>query len=528
MAKKKNVPMQSPYLEGLKRSDSNFNGLIANGSSNIHSGGGFMNALTGLGTFSRDKVMRASYIDSFRITDPELAALFHGNDLAARIVELRPKEMFRRGYDVCFPDPDGDAAGGQNANAALAKEVMQYAANIRCNEMMKDAAIYGRLFGGTLLIIGANDGQDVSTPLNESRIRSIDYLNLVDRRFLFARSYYSDPFAPKYGEVESYQVTNAFGDQQNSVIHETRVLRFDGAPVEILKKRMLAGWTLSVLQRPYDVLRQFDSSFQAASNLLIDASQAVFKMKGLMEQIASGESQTLQTRMAMVDMSRSACRAVLLDEENESFERTTTSFAGVPDMLNVFMQRIASAAEMPVTILFGREPSGLSATGEADFQHFYDTIASEQKNYMEPMLMQLYKLICLAKDSPCGGMVPDDGIEIKWKPLKEPNDTEKAEIYGKMATADAAYVAAQILMPEEVALSRFRNGQLNLETEIDVYARLKMKDAELDFAVQNSQMKAERGPDQPIEHSAGETANPQQAPSPVGSARENPQSGRAP
>lgn len=506
--------MANKYLQGLKRADSNFNGLISNGPNQMMSGGGWMNCVTGLGTFSRDKVMQGAFIDSIRVTDPELAALYHGNDLAARIVELRPKEMFRRGYEVVIPDPDGAAEGGQNGNAEVAEELTKYAAGLRCNELMRDAAIFGRLFGGALLIIGADDGQDVKEPLNEEKIRSVKYLNLIDRRFLYAHTYYGDLFSPKFGEVETYQVTNAFGDQQQSIVHETRVLRFDGAPVEILKKRMLAGWTLSVLQRPYDTLRQFDSSFQAAANLLVDQSQGVFKMQGLMEQIASGESKTLQTRMAMVDMSRSTARALLLDAENESFERVATPMSGLSDVLNVFMQRLASAAEMPVTILFGREPSGLNATGEADFQHFYDTVSSEQKNYMEPPLVRLYTLIALAQDGPTGGQVPDAGIEIEWHALKEPNDMEKAELYSKMATADSQYVTAQVLMPEEVALSRFRGGKLRLNTEIDVESRLKMKEAELDFAVQNSQMKAEKGPEQMLEHTPGEPANPQVGPTP--------------
>ncbi len=510
MATKKNVPQDLPYLKGLKRTDSNFNGLLTNGGPGF-SGGGWANMVTGLGSFSRDKIMQGSFGDSIRITDPELAALFHGNDLAARIVELRPKEMFRRGYTLCFPDPDGEADGGQNSNAELAEEVTEYAAKLKCDEVLKNGAIFGRLFGGALVIIGADDGQDMSKPLNEERIKSVRYLNLVDRRFLFAHTYFSDPFEPDYGEVELYQVTSVFGDQPQTLIHSSRVLRFDGAPVEVLKKRQLAGWTLSVLQRPYDVLRQFDSSFQAVSNLLVDASQAVFKMQGLMEQIASGEKETLQTRMQMVDMSRSSARAILLDAENEDFTRVATPFGGISDTMQIMMQRIASAADMPVTIMFGREPSGLGATGEADFQHFYDTVASEQVHGMEPQLKRIYTLICLAKDGPCGGEVPESGIEIQWLPLKQPNDLEKAEIYGKVATADCAYVTNQILMPEEVALSRFRNGEFRLETEIDIESRQKMKEHELDFALQSAQMKAEKGPEQMAQEAAGAVAGGEDA-----------------
>ncbi len=526
MAKKRQKSL--PYFRGLKRVDSNFNGLIENGFGQLQSGGGFANFATGLGTFSRDKVMQGFYYDQLRLADAELTALFHGNGLAARIVELKPKEMFRRGYSLCIPDPDGDAEGGQNKNDVLAHHIEEYARNLRADDIIKDGMIWGRLFGGSLVILGVDDGQDVKMPVNEKRIRSIKYMNLIDRRFLFAHTYYSDPFAPKFGEVETYQVTNAFGDQQQSIVHETRVLRFDGSPVDILKRRQLTGWTLSVLQRPYNTLRQFDTSFQAVANLMTDASQAVFKMQGLMEQIASGEYQTLQTRMAIVDMSRSSARAVLLDKDNEEFERTTTSFAGIPDTLDRFMTRMASDAEMPVTILFGREPSGLNATGVADFQHFYDTIASEQKNMLEPVMLRLYKLICLAKDSPTNGVEPTDGLEIHWKPLKEPNDLERAEIYGKMATADSAYVTAQVLLPEEVGLSRFANGEFNLSTKIDVKTRLATKDNELQFAKDASNAKLVAGPAPQPHELTGEESNPQQAPPGTAASTANPQTGRAP
>ncbi len=489
-----------------------------------------MNAVTGLGTFQRDKVMQASFQDSLRITDPELAALYHNNDLAARIVELRPKEMFRRGYELIIPDSSGEGQfGGQNPNAELANDCEEYAANLHANEILCDGAIFGRLFGGSLVLVGADDGLPMNEPLNEDRIKSIKYLNLIDRRFLYASTYYSNPFEPKFGEVETYQVTNAFGDQQQSIIHETRVIRFDGAPCEILKKRMLAGWTLSVLQRPYDTLRQFESSFQAVSNLLVDASQGVFKMQGLMEQIASGQQQTLQTRMAMVDMSRSTARALLLDAENESFERVATSFAGIPETLAIFMQRLASAAEgMPVTILFGREPSGLNATGDADFQHFYDTVASSQKHDMEPKLLRLYKLICLAADGPTGGSVPEEGLEINWHPLKQPNEMEEADLHLKQAQADNFYIQNQTLLPQEVALSRFRGGKFRMETEIDVEARQKSMEADLNFHVAAAEAKAEAGPPQPIEGTPDEPANPQQAPVPSQGGKANPVTGRAP
>jgi phage-related protein (TIGR01555 family) len=259
-------------------------------------------------------------------------------------------------------------------------------------------------------------------------------------------------------------------------VHESRVVRFDGAPVDFLMRRRLLGWTLSCLQAPYDTLRQFDTSFQGVSNLMADVAQAVMKINGL-SQLISNDQRTLQTRMAMVDRSRSVGRMLYVDAENESFERVPTPMTGVADVLEMQMLRCSAAAEMPVAILFGREPSGLNATGDADFRRFYDVISGRQKYELEPKLRRLYTLICLAADSPLRGKLPARGLEFIWHALYCPSEKEQAEIRWLMAQADEKYVQNEILLPEEVAMSRFRNGELGLDTEIQTNLRIEALDS---------------------------------------------------
>ncbi len=457
----------SAYFKGLsalrQRFDTNWDGLPTNGINTFFSGGGLNNRITGLGTFARDKVMRGTYMDSVRLPDPEVQALYHGNDIARKIIQLRPEMYFRKGYQILFTDPGAD----QDIEAEKALAIEEYMANLRANELIKKACIFGRMFGGTILLIGADDGLDPSLPLNEANIRSIRYMNFIDRRFLFTFTYYSDPLHPKYGEPETYLMVNSFGDQGASIVHETRLLRFDGADVDILKRRELAGWTLSVLQAPYDIMRAFDTSFLAVANLMADMSQGVFSMKNLIGILASeGGVQTTQQRMAMVDMARSSSRMLLVDAENEKFERVVTPMGGVPDTLDRFMMRLACAAHMPVTLLFGRSPAGMNATGEADIRGFYDEIESEQKNDIEPKIRRLVTLCCLAKDSPTKGVVPKK-IAFKWNELWSTTKKEQAEVEKLLGDRDVAYVNAHVLTPGEVATSRFKDGEFRMQTEID-------------------------------------------------------------
>jgi phage-related protein (TIGR01555 family) len=376
------------------------------------------------------------------------------------------------GEDGSGKEESGDdetAGDDQGEGARLAAAAEAYGARLSLKPRALEATIFGGLYGGGLLIVGADDGQDMALPLDETKIKTIKYFAWIDRRFAFASSWYSE-IGPKYGEVRTWQIVNPFGGQSNTVVHESRCVRFDGAPVDFLMRRRLLGWTLSKLQSSYDTLRQFESSMQGVSNLMADLAQAVMKINGLAQLISSDQA-TLQTRMAMVDMSRSTARMLYLDAENEEFSREATPMTGVSDALQMQMLCVAAAAEQPIAILFGREPSGLNATGDADFRRFYDKTAGKQKTDLEPKLRRLYTLIFAAKDGPTAGVVPAKGIEFVWHKLYEPSELEQSTIRLNMAQADDYYINNATLLPAEVAMSRFRSGDLHLDTEIDTEKR---------------------------------------------------------
>ena len=148
-------------------------------------GDGWQNFQTGIGT-NRDKVTKGRFWPNAILDHNELLSLYNGSNLAAKIVEKRPTEMFRRGYDLESDDADADE---------LVK-LREKSDAMRADENFLEAHIWGGLFGGALLIIGADDGQTPEKPLNEDNIKTIQYCNLVDRRFIWVQSYYSDPLQP--------------------------------------------------------------------------------------------------------------------------------------------------------------------------------------------------------------------------------------------------------------------------------------------------------------------------------------------
>jgi phage-related protein (TIGR01555 family) len=335
----------------------------------------WQNVFTGLGT-SRDKTQFGSFVNLSEVRETELTALYHQSDMARRVVALKPQEMMRKGFAVNVED---DTEASSDIGTTLRK--------LKAGVHVRDAMIWGRLYGGAAVLIGADDGGEAHEPLNESTIKSVKFLHVIDKRHLVPDTWFADPLNDEhFGEPQTYRVTPRRG-ATNLVVHRSRMLVFGGAHTSDEERDRLGNWDHSVITAVYAQLRQFDNVWQAAEHLMSDASQAVFKIQGLMSMIAGGQKDVLQTRMQLVDMSRSVARALLLDADGgEEFSRESSSFTDAQAMLDKFMLRLAAAAEVPVTILMGQSPAGMNATGESDFRWFYDSIATAQENELQPQL----------------------------------------------------------------------------------------------------------------------------------------------
>lgn len=415
---------------------------------------GWENCFTGYGTH-RDKVKYTNFQPGAPLDWRTLSALYYSDDICAKLVEKRPEEAFRRGYELTGKDA----------------EKLQNKAEALCVDgKVQESWKWGRTYGSVLLVPGLITKGKPTDALDVNLVRDVKFLNVVDSRYFRVALYYTDPLAANYGEPMVYRITSLEGGTYD--IHESRVIRFDGTEVDPVKRRELGGNSYSVLQRPYDVIQQFATAFAGAAVLTADASQAVFKMKGLFEMIASGEKDRLQTRMALVDMSRSAARAVLLDSDGEEFERIATQFAGLPDMLDRFMIRLAASVDMPVTILMGRSPAGENATGDSDFQHWYDSISSQQTKYLEPKLRRLYQMLA-------GSDKVD--IAFAWRSLNEPTDIQKADTRLKNSQADKNWSDMGAVYPQEIAIARWGKPDNEDGFVIDVAQREKSLEAEKDL-----------------------------------------------
>lgn len=402
---------------------------------------GWENIWTGMGT-SRDRTTATAYGAVVPITDVELSNLYHGDDIAKRVVNIVPREMLRQGFGVGCPDTTAAST---------------VAARIRDLDMVgkvEEALIWGRCFGGAVILIGADDGLDPRLPLNESGIRSLSFLQVYDRRMVWPDQWETDPRSPYFGQPRIYRLTN-YRSGMTSFVHASRLIRFGGEHTGEQERWKLNGWDYSVLQHTYEPIRQFSSCYKAAEYLMGDASQGVFKIRGLLTMIAGGQLVNLQTRAQFMDLMRSYTRSILLDADGgEDFTKVQTTFAGIGDMLDRSANRLSAATEIPVTLLMGQAPAGLNATGASDIRAWYDRVHGDREQKLKPHLERLITLIAIAE------RIGDRQFKVMFRPLWQETPKEKADREKVEADTAAVWITNEVLTPEQVALARFGSDEV--------------------------------------------------------------------
>jgi phage-related protein (TIGR01555 family) len=426
---------------------------------------GWSNAVTGLGTYERDKVMSARVSRTAAVGDDELQELYETDDIAGVLAETEAEDMLRDGFSLSVTPDDPDVTQAVQSECERLELVQKFT----------DALVWEFVYGGSAIVLGLDDGLPPEAPLDIERLRGVRFANVLDRRDLTPQYWYTDPRAPKYGRPAVYrvvytprgqgtleEVAKAAATNRVMSVHESRMIVFPGSRISPRSRTYTPGWGVSRLARLYGPMRAFASNWQAVENLMVDASQGVFKLRGLMDAISQKGSDVVETRMRLLDMSRSVARAIVVDADSEEFERKDTTLSGLPDLLDRTAQRLAAGARMPVTKLMGMSPSGLNATGESDTRNWYDALAAQRTKRLEPRVRRVLQLLLRSKDGPTRGVEPEKW-SVHFPPLWQPTQLEAAQASATQTQSDVALIQAGVIVPEEVAMRRAQ--ELGIEVD---------------------------------------------------------------
>lgn len=422
---------------------------------------GWANVLTGLGQVSKDKNL--STLPEIDFLGQQLVeALYQIDDISAKIVDLPVNEMFREGFKINVPDDDGK----------ISDWIFEGLERLKAVKYLEQLFKEGRLYGTSCLFFGSNGSQEATTPASPNQ--SLDYLRVIDRYRLNPSSdLEKDLSADDFGYPVFYNLIGGIRDQ-SLLIHKSWLYRFDGVKLPYNLMQMNQYWGDSVLSRPFRIIQIFNSAYFAVGGTVQDFNTPIIKLENLVEMIAQNKEEKIVKRLALLMLTSSVFKGMVL-QTGESYERSTTNVSGVSDLVNSIKDRLATAAEIPHTILFSEAPGGsLGGTGTSEKMDWYDKIKAFQANIMTPALMEIIKRLCMAKGSITKGIMPEN-VTIEYFPLWQPTEKEQIDTKKVQADIDQIYISTGVYQPEEVAVSRFGSGEYSFDTKLDFTARDKFE-----------------------------------------------------
>lgn len=431
----------------------------------VHATDAVVNAYTGTGTV-RSKTTFNRYVAGPDLDPSLLELLFRENPIARRIVTKLPDTALRAGFTIrrAGADPKADL---EQAHKLLARFKA-----LKGPKLAAMGAKWARLHGGGGLILAAAGSGPLSEPLNDEDVIRLERFLEWDAQQLQEVRWYPD------GNVSHYMYTpRRTGPTTGPIeVHESRVLAFPGAEATLNTRAHNHGWDDSVLKVVYETLMAYDGSWASITDMFSDASQAVFKLSGLIEALAEGNGsdgvRDVLTRLRTLDLTRGTSRALVLDagvdgkggEEFDTIDRT--GFGTLAPMVGQLFVRVAAAADMPMTVLLGMSPAGADATGESDLALWFNSV-DVYRQQLTPIFERIIRIIAYAaKDE------DPESWEIVWPELQRPTPLEIATARNMTVTSLTQLIRDEVATPEEVALSMTKWVEEGLSgLQLDVESR---------------------------------------------------------
>lgn len=423
---------------------------------------------------SGDPMSNTSFYRERTLGRGELEALFVQDWLAKRVVTIPASDATRNWISL--------TSGNDNKKAeAVEKELKR----LKVQTKVAEAITLSRLHGGCLMILGAFDGQETDMPLR--KVRSVEFVEPVDRWQVFPQRYYSDSTKMNYGQPETYMIHRIqVRGTVTATVHESRVIRFDGHYLPPLERLRNLGWHSSVLQNFYEELKRFGSTHQAVGAIIQDFITKKVQIKGLSDLLSNEEGeQQLMARFATLAYGMSVHNLAVFGED-EQFDKMGTPITGIEKILTHFVDIVSAACEIPKARLFHNQSGVLGGdAGSADLRVHYDNISAYQEIELRPRLQSIIDTVA----EPLGCAAGE--IQFTFNPLWQLSELDESAVRKNVAETDATYIEANVILPEEVALSRFSGEGTNLDDMVINVDRRK------DFLAQLGQQEMDLGEGDP-------------------------------
>lgn len=381
-------------------------------------------------------------------------SLYRSSWIVRKIVDVFPSDMVKNWIKF---NSSLDPEKISKINSVIRKT--------KTKEKIKEGLRWARLYGGAAGLILIDGDEDLSEPLDYDTIMLGDYKGLLifDRwNGIYPDIELEDDISdeeygyPKYYSISLSEANNnlmlSYNKQDLVKVHHSRIVRFNGRDLPLWERQAEMFWGESEIEIVFEELKKRDNTSANIASLIFLANIRVLKMNDL-GQLLGASTQKAQENLYKVLQAQNQLMSnmgIYVMDKDDDFGSEQYSFGGLNDIYESFMLDIAGACEMPVTKLFGREPTGFNSTGESDLTQYYDTLEEKQETYLQPIIDKLLPIIFMSTL----GAIPED-LDWEFNPCMNVNSKDLADLAQSMASPIFEAFNAG-LITKEIALKELK------------------------------------------------------------------------
>ncbi len=381
-------------------------------------------------------------------------SLYRSSWIVRKIVDVFPSDMVKNWIKF---NSSLDPEKISKINSVIRKT--------KTKEKIKEGLRWARLYGGAAGLILIDGDEDLSEPLDYDAIMLDDYKGLLifDRwNGIYPDIELEDDISdeeygyPKYYSISLSEANSnlmlSYNKQDLVKVHHSRIVRFNGRDLPLWERQAEMFWGESEIEIVFEELKKRDNTSANIASLIFLANIRVLKMNDL-GQLLGASTQKAQENLYKVLQAQNQLMSnmgIYVMDKDDDFGSEQYSFGGLNDIYESFMLDIAGACEMPVTKLFGREPTGFNSTGESDLTQYYDTLEEKQETYLQPIIDKLLPIIFMSTL----GAIPED-LGWEFNPCMNVNSKDLADLAQSMASPIFEAFNAG-LITKEIALKELK------------------------------------------------------------------------
>jgi phage-related protein (TIGR01555 family) len=408
---------------------------------------GLSNDQLGMGT-DRDKLSYTNPNASSEITPNNALQFWKALSILRKVVNAPAEDSVRNGWTI-----------QTNINPDLDRSISNRLYEIDVTDKLIDTIRYMRIYSkGSLVyycITDSNKPQymdQLGKPIeNIDRLETINVLDADQFNLLYNTN---SPLSSLYDTPDIFV--------EGIRIHPSRY-RWS---IKDYNRKLQTG--RSTLDDCLESIKSHGIAHWSVTSIFTELASKVFKSPSVGKDL---EGKKLQEFLQRLRLSMSS-QTVLALNTDEAFEKQTYNLTGVKEALDFIIETISIVSEIPQARLKGAA-HGVLASGNYDMLSYFESVKRLQTTIVYPILNDLVNLVIRENNPEVRKFVSKNfdkvDWEIKFNPLWELSDTEKADIELKRSQRDKADIESGKITPIEARqLDKRLSGlePLDIDTEL--------------------------------------------------------------